>query len=954
MLSGAAFLPISSTFPKDRAQYIVEDSGCDTILSTQDYSTQLDWFTGSVVLFDDIPDLAVDDKSMDHMINRVATSDLAYAIYTSGTTGKPKGVEVEHLGVLNMLAHHKAETLTQDQIQKCVIVASFIFDSSIREMFLPLTSGTCLCIAENALNITYGTCTGGTPSALAVALMPTMMKAALIGGERLTVACVKHLKALQTIVNVYGPTETTVECTTHVADPAKEDEIALIGLPIRNISAYAVDKDSNKLVDRGCQGELWISGPGVARGYRNRPDLNKDKFIPNPWKQGERVFATGDLVKWAATGDIEFLGRADSQVKIRGYRIELEEIERVCSEAPGVMNACVIVAKDLRGVEQIVVYVEPCVEESVVTEFCESKLAPYMLPAQVMLMETFPLTTSGKIDKGQLPEVVWHVPLVADDALVEAATPMERALCNLIENIFQLKCSADADFFTDLGLTSLDCAALVAESVVIGIQIRGTGVCLANSTVQKLAAHLVKDQNGIEVEKRVRRCMAFEPHDEICADELVRLTTAPLARSTQWIVFAVGFVLNTTLCFWPPAALATLILCETHRLGRTDPNWQVRLSAGNLDPGLVATFWTIPVLFLVLTPLILLWGILMKWLIIGKYRPGLHAVGGCYYIRWWMAHGFLTFNNVFILPMFRNTFVINWYFRMLGMKIGKGTLIDTTHILEPDLISLGKNCRLQSDCLVNAHVLRWVQETQSQILCLGKIEIDDNLIVGPSATVVVKDASSDVHVRNNLPALTSAQMLPDDYADFADQVLWQPPIGVVWQVLGMLLSLVLHWISVMVPVLVFYQVFLNGITTQQNGYQATHGFFVLWWVNFYWLAGLPYILLVGVFKWTVIFKFREGPSSDVIDVKRFLLQMLVQSRLLANTVFLGASSHIISLYFRFMGAHIGWNTQVMPCTLVEFDLLWIGESVAFGGFVSCFHATRTATCPASQLETILL
>merc|ERR1719215_886746 len=212
MLAGAAFLPMSSTIPEDRKRYIIEDSGCNTIISTKDYATQLDWFSGNVLLYDDVPKVEVDQNMVDSMVARVGTSNLAYAIYTSGTTGKPKGVEVEHLGVLNMLAHHKAESINHEQTKECVIVASFIFDSSIREMFLPLTSGNCLCIAENVLNISRGTCCGGTPSGLAVAQMPPTMKAALIGGERLTIACVKHLKALQTIVNVYGPTETTVEC----------------------------------------------------------------------------------------------------------------------------------------------------------------------------------------------------------------------------------------------------------------------------------------------------------------------------------------------------------------------------------------------------------------------------------------------------------------------------------------------------------------------------------------------------------------------------------------------------------------------------------------------------------------------------------------------------------------------------------------------------------------------
>jgi len=309
-----------------------------------------------------------------------------------------------------MLEHHKVESLQKDDVKECVMVASFIFDSSIREMFLPLVCGTCLCIAENVLNITCGTCCGGTPSGLGVAEIPSTMRAALIGGERLTPACVKHLKDVSTIVNVYGPTETTVECTTHLTMRNKEDEIALIGKPIRNVHAYACNKDNGALLPKGEQGELWISGPGVARGYRNRPDLNKDKFIANQWKPGERTFRTGDLVKFRDTGDIEFLGRTDSQVKIRGYRIELEEIERVCAEVPHVKNACVIVAKDLRNADQIVTYVEPPVEEESVLEFCRAKMPPYMVPAKVMMVDSFPLTTSGKIDKRKLDPVVWAPP----------------------------------------------------------------------------------------------------------------------------------------------------------------------------------------------------------------------------------------------------------------------------------------------------------------------------------------------------------------------------------------------------------------------------------------------------------------------------------------------------------------------------------------------------------------
>lgn len=518
-------------------------------------------------------------------------------------------------------------------------------------------------------------------------------------------------------------------------------------------------------------------------------------------------------------------------------------------------------------------------------------------------------------------------------------------------------------FFNEIGLTSLDCAALVAEARAIDIQISGTGVCLANPTVQKLAKTLMKDQDESEVEKRIVRFKAYSAHDVVSGDVMMRLLEEPLGRRKQWCVFGIGFVLQVLLCYWPPAALVTGIMCEVHFRGHDPTQWApiLSLSVGSLslDPGFVAVIIALPMIFVVITCFVLIWAVLLKWLIIGRYKQGLHAVGSWYYIRWWFMHGILTFNNVFILPVLRNTFVINMYYRCLGMKIGKGCLIDTTAILEADLISLGNNCKLQSDSMVNGHVFRWVDETQSQVLCLTTIHVEDGVVVGPGCTVTPKDSVSGIVVRSTMPALTSAQMLPDDYADFVDQILWQPAIGIHWQLLGMFISLVIHTISVAVPIAVLYWAFLGGFTkgcgcaevdvqTMEGlvkyidpsqcacGHRLTHAWFVLWWVHFYWMAGFPLMILVGVFKWVVIRRFREGPSTRSIDVKRFLFQMLVQSRLLQGTIFLGASSHVITLFFRFMGAQIGWNAQVMPCTIVEFDLLKIGDCVVFGGFISWF------------------
>jgi non-ribosomal peptide synthetase-like protein len=945
MLSGAAFLPMSATIPEDRIKYILEDSGCKTILTTKDYSTKVDFFEGRVLIYDDIPTVPRSSAGLEAMLKRVSTSNLAYAIYTSGTTGKPKGVEVEHLGVLNMLEHHKLESLQKDDVKECVMVASFIFDSSIREMFLPLVCGTCLCIAENVLNITCGTCVGGTPSGLGVAEIPNTMRAALVGGERLTPACVKHLSGVSTIVNVYGPTETTVECTTHMTNRSKEDEIALIGKPIRNVHAYACDKDTGALLRQGEQGELWISGPGVARGYRNRPDLNKDKFIANQWKMGERTFRTGDLVKFKDSGDIEFLGRTDSQVKIRGYRIELEEIERVCAEVPHVKNACVIVAKDLRNADQIVTYVEPPVEEESVLEFCRAKMPPYMVPAKVMMVDKFPLTVSGKIDKRKLDPVVWAPPVEAGlGDVVAPATATERALVNLITNIFELECSANADFFNEMGLTSLDCAALVAEARAIGLKIPGTGVVLANPTVQKLAAVLDNANSGGEKEKTKKRRLGYECNDNITGDEMLNITDAQLSRLSQFVVYGIGFVFQLLLVYYPIVFCTSFLYTEGYHLTKVDctaqqlmwkPNCGIyrdvltlKLGSVTLPSDYVATMLTVPVMFTVMTPLTMIWVVFLKWMCMGRYKPGIHAAHSWSYVQWWFTHGTMTFMNAFIMPHFRNTFVLNWYYRALGASIGSGTVMDTTAILEPDLITIGKNCKIQSDVLLNGHKLRWMPVVETQVICFQTIEVADEVIIGPGCTLVPKDSCSGVRISSDMPALTSAQMLPEDYESFKDQVVWQPKIPIVTQLFTFVLSGLFHWIALMFPITTLYWIAIWSHKIRM--------YFVLWWVHFYWSCGIPYMLLVLMFKWTVIRKFREGPSSFWIDQKRFMLAILLQSQILRNVSLLGASCQVLTYFCRAMGMHVGWNAQVMPHTIVETDLVSVGDCVAFGGLVSFF------------------
>ena len=336
-------------------------------------------------------------------------------IYTSGTTGTPKGVEIEHRGIVNLLHHHRKNLLRPHDCGKAVVVASFIFDSHVREVWLPLSLGGCLCIAENVLSLTEGTMTAGTPTGLAVAAVPRSIRTVLVGGESLTTQTVESVTPQATaIYNVYGPTECSVECTVHSTNPSKPHEIARIGRPIWNVHLYGVVVGGDSSFDGsptlapiGESCELWVGGVGVARGYHNRPDLNQKSFLPNPFGQGGRVYRTGDLVRWTESGILEHLGRIDSQVKLRGYRIELGEVEAVASGTLGVKQCAVLLKHGPDGQDHLVAYVTPPVEQSLVLAHCSSSLARYMVPNIVVGLQAFPIAAGGKVDRRALPAPDW-------------------------------------------------------------------------------------------------------------------------------------------------------------------------------------------------------------------------------------------------------------------------------------------------------------------------------------------------------------------------------------------------------------------------------------------------------------------------------------------------------------------------------------------------------------------
>jgi len=368
--SGAAYLPLDPEYPIERITYMLDDSGAKLLISNQKY---IGSFTGQA---QKIPLETLERESL-HLPLHAPEShtkgdDLAYILYTSGSTGKPKGVEIEHHSLTNFLLsmQQKPGITPEDRL---LAVTTISFDIAGLELYLPLITGAELVLADREsakdarkllalMDTEQVTVMQATPATWRMLIHAGWNEKksikVLCGGESLPKDLAERLMQLSGEVwNMYGPTETTIWSTVKQLH-ARELNTITVGTPIANTSIYILDEQLNP-VSPGETGQLFIGGEGVARGYHGRPDLTRERFVPDLSDSSKRMYATGDLCKLAESGEIICLGRMDHQVKIRGYRIELGEIEHQLSKQPGVKEAVVIAREDSPGDQRLVAYVIP-------------------------------------------------------------------------------------------------------------------------------------------------------------------------------------------------------------------------------------------------------------------------------------------------------------------------------------------------------------------------------------------------------------------------------------------------------------------------------------------------------------------------------------------------------------------------------------------------------------------
>ncbi|MEJ2422948.1 MAG: amino acid adenylation domain-containing protein [Candidatus Thiodiazotropha sp.] len=502
--AGGGYMPLDPSYPQERLAYMLEDSKPLILLmdSVGERALRDVFLTGYCVnvqtaaaLWEGLP---ADNLSPERVGLR--PRHLAYVIYTSGSTGRPKGVMVEHRNLNGLIT--KAAVFGVQPGDRILQFASLSFDASVGELVMALCNGGCLCLAErealvpgdalldtlSQLRVTHIIL---PPSAMVLCkpeYLPSCVKTVISGGEVLAVRTARSWAKHVGLINAYGPTEITLFATSQLCGPDSSDPVP-IGRPVANARIYILDRECQP-VPVGGEGEIYIGGDGVVRGYLNRPGLTSERFLPDPF-QGHtkcRIYKTGDLGRWCEDGSIEFLGRNDQQVKIRGFRIELGEVEAVLAKVEGVDEAVVAAREDGEAGPRLVAYYlgDEGLEVETLRSTAVHCLPAYMVPSAYVRLSELPLTPNGKLDRRSLPAPEEEA--YGERTYEPPQGELETNLARHWSELLQVSQIGRRDNFFELGGHSLLAVKLASRLHAEGL-VMDIGTLYRTPTLFELAAH---------------------------------------------------------------------------------------------------------------------------------------------------------------------------------------------------------------------------------------------------------------------------------------------------------------------------------------------------------------------------------------------------------------------------------------------------------------------------------
>ncbi|MEI7728886.1 MAG: Pls/PosA family non-ribosomal peptide synthetase [Verrucomicrobiota bacterium] len=920
--AGAAYVPLDPDYPADRVQYILADCAVAAIITVSALKEKLGPLADRAVCLDtDGKDFNPQPATRLERDDRSATpEDVCYVIYTSGSTGRPKGVQIEHRSACHLV---RAEGMIfhvrpEDRVYQGFSIA---FDASVEEVWLAFYSGATLVVGTRDMTFSGPALsqklteagvtvfsTVPTQLAMMVEEVPTV-RLLIVGGEACPADLVRRwARTGRRMVNTYGPTEATVIATWGDVRP---DEPVTIGRAVPNYHLVVLNEQLQPVSD-GQTGELCIGGIGLARGYIGRADLTAEKFIPNPVPSGpSRLYRTGDLVRRLPSGDFEFLGRIDSQVKLRGYRIELSEIESVLLTCPGVQAAAVTVREDVPGVPQLVGYIvsnqQPPPAEADLKRALKTRLAAYMVPACIETLDRLPMLPSGKVDRKSLPAPRPRQAEI-EAGFVAPRNPLEEKLARVWEEFFRpMKISVTADFFHDLGGHSLLAAQVVSE-LRQAAEFRTLSILdlYQQPTIEKLAAHLAQTGSPTGTSATTGKS---EPKTRVPRIPKLRHF---LCGTAQFFSFYLVLAIFSMQWVAPYFTYAWMNEQGYER-------WQSILGAFT---ALVALY-----------PGLLLLAILVKWLVIGKIRPGEYPLWGGYYFRFWFVN---TIQSSVPVNYLEGTPLLNLYYRLMGARIGRNVHLASPCFVCHDLVEVGDDTSVGTEASFSGHHI------ENGKLVIGKVRLGRDCFVGTRALARENTVLEDGAALEDLSLLPSGMTIPAGErwagsparkvaADRPAQNRDTPQVGPLKRAA----FVGLHLLGVVLfPACVLAAVLPGMIVMNTLNYNDNYA----WYLMVAPIIALSFVVLlaleIAAVKWLLLGRVKPGryPVHSWFYVRKWFVDQLLELSL----DFLGPlyASIYLAPWYKLMGAKLGDRAEISTASFISPDLLELGEETFIADSVS--------------------
>ena len=910
--AGAAYVPIDPEYPAERVHFILTNCNSKILISTSDKINKLTGFSCPKVLLDTDQNKIDIQSSLNLPVSEIKlkSGDPAYAIYTSGTTGAPKGIKISHFTVCN-LVRTEGKIFGIKPEDKVFQGFSIAFDASVEEIWLAFYSGATIFIGteeimqsgpnlSKILDENKVTVLSTVPTLLSVLTEDIpLLRLLILGGEVCPDELAKRWATTgRRMINTYGPTETTVIATYSECSPLRH---ITIGKPIPNYSAYILNSDMQKVFV--CEaGELCIGGLGLSDGYINLPELTSKNFFIPKFKTNtnfpKRLYRTGDLCRFNESGEIEFLGRIDSQIKLRGFRIELTEIESQIMNCPGVQSTAVSVKKGFKGIQLLIAYIitsnTGIFDEETAKNQLKSRLAPYMIPNIFEIVSELPLLPSGKVDRTKLPEPKY---LSCDQVLLNPSdcSQSELKILHLWQKLFALNQLGVEENFFALGGHSLFASQMISE-LRKDQQMKMLSVrdIYDYPTIRELAAY-IDSVNRRTIHKG--------------AEKSIKTKAKPLTYYSVAVLQALSLVF-----FY---GIATLLITSPFITKHYFPH----LSYNNL------AFLCLDSIILGY-PLLLLLSVILKWLVIGKFKEGIYPLWGFYYFRFWFVKKCVDITQVSLLT---GTPFLAIYYRLMGTKIGKNVYLGSDRVRVFDLVSLGNNSSISKEAYIMGYVV------EDGMLKLGRISIGNNCFVG---------ARSLLHQNSRMEddsALLELSMLPGNCTIPAGQTWRGSPakpynsaydllvaakkespqsikpakrIGlVIVHALALLFVFLLPWILLIPYSLVIY-------------FSNIHGGIWMTLITIVPLSALyilTFCLCSAALKWIVLGKLKPGdiPLNSILYIRKWFVDSLIAvSLLMIKSLY---ATLYLPPWLRLTGAKIGKRAEISTVNYISTDLLKIGH-----------------------------